>query len=776
MLVRLLGLAAAVWMAVQPLASQDFDRPPPRPTQGLQRIACVGDSITAGATCLQPGRFAWPAQLRERLNATSSWERVPVQAFGVGGATLLRDADRPHAETPAWRRALEADFDHMLVMLGTNDTVEAGRGNWSRAADWERDLQALVDEARAVQSHATIWLAGPPPMFPEKDGLSEERRANLRARAPRLAELQARNQAFAAAHEGVEWIDLSQALQARHTTDGVHPNSFGHESLARALHSAMGEQLNAPNDPRASTAIAPSAEYRSGAGWGGTWWEAFDHLHSLPQQWPWKRPQVVFLGDSITQGLTGHRDRFAVEGGTRAFDRLPPSWQAVSLGLSGDRTEHLRYRIRKGALPAWDPRVIVLQIGINNLNAARHSAADTLAGITAVVDDLKRLQPWATILICGPFPAGRTPESWLRQAVDEVHAGLPALAVGSESAVHGGRPQVQVLDLRSLFLNEDGSPGPGMAGDALHINSTGQQAWLQAVKAAVQAELDRPLIPQQPAALAFMVDQDDYPLVSRRLMVLEPGAPAPTRGASPILWSFDAHDGMDLQAVADGRWVFTGPVQTHRATPNVGLPLQLADSDGVHALNLRVQARHFATHPAQAWVATTTYGALDLVDLVTEQVHPLLRTPQLGRTMPVAIRWHDDDTIELDLGRVAGGADGAMHAGRWHIHLPEDLQELAEQTPTVEARGSISREPGIALDADRFLTIDEARRLLLQPEGRELFAAEGELRDLTRAGDWVAFTAHGRGLHPQVYVLSLETLEAQLVGPGQLPRWARIRE
>lgn len=434
------------------------------------RVVCLGDSITAGARIVQPERLGWSAQLGAWLNEDPERSNVEVVGFGVGGATLLAKGDRPIQGTKAYTDALAKACDHFVVMLGTNDTVQAGRGNWEKADDFVGDLGALCEAARERSPEATVWIVGPPPMFADARGLDDARVASLTARAPRRIELAKRAKAFAEATPGVEHISLDGVLTAQRTVDGVHPDPFGHEDIAREVHSRLAAAMGREVAALRTLQPAPSAEYRAGAGWGGTWWDAFRSLQALPESLD-EQPEVVFLGDSITQGLTGH--------GTRHFElgQLP----AVSLGLSGDRTEHLRYRIRRGALRRLEPALIVLQIGINNLNAAGHSAEDTAAGIRAVVGDLRGAHPSARVLVCGPFPAGRTPGSELRRAVDEVHRRIADVGVGTESAALGGAPQVHYLDLRGLFLTEDGAPGEAMAGDALHISAEGKRRWKEQV-------------------------------------------------------------------------------------------------------------------------------------------------------------------------------------------------------------------------------------------------------------------------------------------------------
>lgn len=782
MLVRLLLTAISLGSAASAAASQDFDSAAPAPEAAKQRIwtiACLGDSITAVNNSLpDASRMAWTHQLSERLNVDVQWEQHRVLNFGVGGATLLREGDRPIHKTEAYSQAMESGFDHLVVMLGTNDTVEAGRGNWSKIDAWEDDLAALVADAHARRPHATVWLMGPPPMYADQAGLSDERVKGLTARTPRIAELQERTIAYAEMMFGVRYLDLNDVLKRGQTTDGVHPDCFGNFAIADTLQRALSLHLDRPFDPRPSMNPAPAAEYRGGAGWGGSWWKAQDDLERLRESMP-RGPEVVFFGDSITQGLTGHANRrFAVANGR----------SAVSLGFSGDRTEHLRYRLRQGLLRGWNPRVIVLQIGINNLNAARHSAEDTAAGIHAVVGDLRERHPHATILVCGPFPAGRTADAELRRKVDAVHERIAGIGEGSQADTLGYHPQVRYLDLRPLFLNEDGTPNERMAGDALHINAKGKEAWLKTLGPWIEAECARPLVPQLPASLAWLRDNDDYPLVSRSLFELRPGDAGPRLLAQNLLYSFDAADPTDLAAMPDGGWAINSPVSNSRSAPNVGTELQLIEADATR-ITARVPSSLFAVSPNGDQIVTATLGQVALVDRVTADVRTLLDNATLGRTMPRAVRWVDEDSIELELGRVGGGQEGPMSPGIWLVQTDdasfERLQVQPKAGPPVPSEHGKPDAPAQELEDGTVLFLDFNGRLrraagpgasdalkesLADPQ---VVFQDFRIEEFHAHGRWVVICSitpeWGRRLH----LVRLDTGMHYELGPGCKPRWGR---
>ena len=245
---------------------------------------------------------------------------------------------------------------------------------------------------------------------------------------------------------------------------GHHPHGLDPVApLVRTLLRQLGLDSRNP-----AAHPATSVEYRSGAGWGNSsWWGQVRVMRAMAQQHP--QPDLVFFGDSITQGLTGAENRVSDAQGKRAIDRFPG---AISLGLSGDRTEHLMYRAEHGALSVLDPDWIVVQIGINNINAAKHTGLETAGGLQALVALLLEREPQANLLLCGPFPCGAEPSDPRRAAIQVVHAAAQGLAQ---------HERVRYLDLRPLFLDEDGRANDLLSGDKLHITSAGQDAWMEAI-------------------------------------------------------------------------------------------------------------------------------------------------------------------------------------------------------------------------------------------------------------------------------------------------------
>ena len=156
---------------------------------------------------------------------------------------------------------------------------------------------------------------------------------------------------------------------------------------------------------------------------------------------------LLFVGDSITDDY--HRP------GPAPDQLFKPIWDkyfaphhALNLGVSGDSTQHVLWRIDHGEVDGLAPSNIVLLIGTNNTwHDASASASDVTAGIEAVVASLHSHMPKAKILVLGILPTTVSPE---KSAKDET-------INRSVEAFYANSSFVRTLDLKPLFLKADGT-------------------------------------------------------------------------------------------------------------------------------------------------------------------------------------------------------------------------------------------------------------------------------------------------------------------------------
>jgi lysophospholipase L1-like esterase len=172
--------------------------------------------------------------------------------------------------------------------------------------------------------------------------------------------------------------------------------------------------------------------------------------------------RLVFMGDSITQGWTD----LAFDTWSQAFGHLQP----LRLGIGGDRTQNLLWRIDQGELKDLNPRVLVLLIGINNLNAGDPPAA-TAQGVETLVEYMQSHLPNTDLLLLGLLPSGAKADDPLRVRIHETNQKLALLSA----------EKVHYADIGAVFLQGDGSIDPRLMPDFLHPSPQGYQVFAKAL-------------------------------------------------------------------------------------------------------------------------------------------------------------------------------------------------------------------------------------------------------------------------------------------------------
>jgi lysophospholipase L1-like esterase len=172
---------------------------------------------------------------------------------------------------------------------------------------------------------------------------------------------------------------------------------------------------------------------------------------------------LLFLGDSITDFW---RSRGAQVWKTYYGDR-----HAANFGISGDRTQHVLWRIEHGELDGIHPKVVVLMIGTNN-TGNRNTPPEVIQGVTAVVNELKVKLPDSKILLLAIFPRGEK-NAPQRAQIATINSAIAKLDDGK---------QVKFLDIGQKFLQPDGTLPRDIMPDLLHPNEKGYKIWADAME------------------------------------------------------------------------------------------------------------------------------------------------------------------------------------------------------------------------------------------------------------------------------------------------------
>lgn len=176
------------------------------------------------------------------------------------------------------------------------------------------------------------------------------------------------------------------------------------------------------------------------------------------------KAQVIFIGDSITQGWEGS--------GQEVWAKYYAPRRALNLGIGSDHTQHVLWRLDHGNLEGLKPKVAVVLIGVNNLPDETNTPRMVLAGVTAVVQKLREKLPRTKILLLGIFPFREDFDPQRGRAL-QVNQALRKLDDGK---------WVHFLDFGHLFIQPDGTISKAMMPDYVHLTPNGYRLWAEAME------------------------------------------------------------------------------------------------------------------------------------------------------------------------------------------------------------------------------------------------------------------------------------------------------
>lgn len=190
------------------------------------------------------------------------------------------------------------------------------------------------------------------------------------------------------------------------------------------------------------------------------------------------RAEVIFIGDSITQGWEGS--------GKEVWAKYYAHRHALNLGIGSDRTQHVLWRLDHGNLDGLHPKVAVVLIGVNNLPHDTDSPRMVLEGVTAVVAKLRAKLPETKVLLLGIFPfredfhPQRAKGLLVNQALHKLDDGK----------------WVHYLDFGHIFIEPDGRIAKTMMPDFVHLTPNGYRLWAEVMEPKLAALLgDAPVAP-----------------------------------------------------------------------------------------------------------------------------------------------------------------------------------------------------------------------------------------------------------------------------------------
>jgi beta-glucosidase len=194
------------------------------------------------------------------------------------------------------------------------------------------------------------------------------------------------------------------------------------------------------------------------------WWEDRHKLINQRAAEAGEKAQVIFIGDSITHGWEGE--------GKEVWEKYYAHRSALNLGIGGDRTQHVLWRLENGNLEGIKPKAAVVMIGTNNSNGEDNTPGQIVDGVTAIVKKLREKLPDTKVVLLAIFPRNEN-YSAQRGKILQVNQVLEKLA---------DRRDVFWVDFGHRFVDENGLIPASLMPDYLHLTKRGYEIWAQSIE------------------------------------------------------------------------------------------------------------------------------------------------------------------------------------------------------------------------------------------------------------------------------------------------------
>ena len=220
----------------------------------------------------------------------------------------------------------------------------------------------------------------------------------------------------------------------------------------------------------------------------------------LPQLWPVVPTAGFFGGDSwlkIHEGLVKTvqanpgpvdvllvGDSITIQWGA-SWAKQFPDRKAVNIGIGGDKTQNVLWRLDHGGVDGLQPKTIVLMIGNNNMFFTPETGVAAAAkGVEACARNLRETFPDAELIVAKILPC-HAPTSRFYEDILLTNAEIEKLNLGAD-------PKIRVLDLTADFLNADGTIKKALyTPDNIHLSPEGYAAYAARLKPLLEATSKR---------------------------------------------------------------------------------------------------------------------------------------------------------------------------------------------------------------------------------------------------------------------------------------------
>lgn len=202
--------------------------------QAIVKMACIGDSVTAGYLLANPTTQSYPSQLQVLMG-----KKYEVKNFGHSGATLLKKGSTPYFKTAACAEAISYSPDIAIIHLGLNDTDPR---NWPNYKEhFNADYSWLLDTLKKQNPKVKLYICRMTPIFNEHPRFKSGTRDWFWQIQEHIAEIATANK--------VNLINLHEKLYNRPDLfpDALHPTTEGATILAQTVYENITQDYGGLN-------------------------------------------------------------------------------------------------------------------------------------------------------------------------------------------------------------------------------------------------------------------------------------------------------------------------------------------------------------------------------------------------------------------------------------------------------------------------------------------------------------------------------------------------
>jgi len=191
---------------------------------------------------------------------------------------------------------------------------------------------------------------------------------------------------------------------------------------------------------------------------------------------------VLLVGDSITQQWGSPLDKGVLNA---AWLKSFPTAKTINIGIGGDKSQNVLWRLDHGGVDGLKPKAIVLMIGNNNMFFTPETGVAAAAkGVETCARNLREKFPDAELIVAKILPC-HAPKVRFYEDILLTNAEIDKLNLGAD-------PKIKLLDLTKDFLNADGTIRKALfTPDNIHLSLEGYAAYAARLEPLLKPVLGR---------------------------------------------------------------------------------------------------------------------------------------------------------------------------------------------------------------------------------------------------------------------------------------------